>query len=175
MFGDAFSHLRARARGFVSTSGARGTVATLRFGKSLDLPLLFSAFEFFPWPAALYLIFKNDAEFSFFQAPFDVFGKCIQTPILINSKAIGCTRTGTADYSDVADCSKNRSTEYAEITDTVIQLGVPRDMKIVLANELKPAHGWLMKTRSLPALSCRGCATDVWQPADRTNKQIGAN
>jgi hypothetical protein len=63
----------------------------MRFGKSSDLLFSFCMSKFFPWPAALYLIFKNDAEFSFFQAPFDVFGKCIQTPILINSKAIGCT------------------------------------------------------------------------------------
>ena len=37
----------------------------MRFGKSLDLPVSFCMPEFFPWPAALQLILKNDAEFSF--------------------------------------------------------------------------------------------------------------
>jgi len=45
-------------------------------------------------------------------------------------------RAGTSDYSGVADCSKKRSTEYTELTETVIQLGVPRDTKIALPDEL---------------------------------------
>jgi hypothetical protein len=39
------------------------------------------------WPAALYLILKNDAEFSFLQLLFDVFSECIQACTLIDSKA----------------------------------------------------------------------------------------
>ena len=57
-----------------------------RFGKNLDLRLSFSKFEFFTWPAALYLILKNDAEFALFQLLFDMFSKCIQVRTLIDSK-----------------------------------------------------------------------------------------
>jgi len=52
----------------------------------MDLPLSFRTFEFFPWPPPLYLILENDAEFSFVQAPFDVFSECLQARTLTDSK-----------------------------------------------------------------------------------------
>ena len=53
----------------------------MRFGKSLDLPLSFQSFEFFAWPAALYLILKYDAEVSLFEVLFDASSKSIHTPL----------------------------------------------------------------------------------------------
>jgi len=38
--------------------------------------------EFFPWPAALYLILENDAEFSIFELLRDVFSKRFHGSIL---------------------------------------------------------------------------------------------
>jgi len=52
----------------------------------LDLPLSVWRFEFIYWPAALYFILKNDAEFSFLELLFNVFSERIQARTLINSK-----------------------------------------------------------------------------------------
>ena len=53
----------------------------MRIGKSLDFPLSFYSIEFFLRPAAFYLIFKNDAEVSLFEVPFDASSKSIHAPL----------------------------------------------------------------------------------------------
>src|SRR5262249_26370243 len=66
------------------------SVPTMRFGKSLDLPLSFRIFELFGCPVALYLILTNDTKRSFGEVLFDVSSKRLQTLGLIGLKVIVC-------------------------------------------------------------------------------------
>ena len=65
-------------------------VPPARLGKDLDLPVSFHGFEFFLWPAAFYLIFKNDAEMSFIELPLDACAKALQAPVSTELEVMGC-------------------------------------------------------------------------------------
>jgi len=78
----------------------------MQFGKTLNLFLSFSTLDLFAWPAPLYLVLKNDTEFSLFQAPFDVFSKRFHSTLM--TRALNAARFFHIPFLDARSSKRTR-------------------------------------------------------------------